>query len=402
MSDKNSDVNDSMSWNDRVNSTKNYWSFNVPIPEDPLHCLSAQTMQCDSSAPYRTMNGSCNNLLHPTWGIANECYLRYQPAFYEGNPEEGIGFETLQKSKNGDPLPPVRDIILNIFKDVHSPSPNVSLMFTIYGQTVDHDLSRAENKNTSREQVNAVTSALDASMVYGTDDKRAMELRAKDGTGKLNISSSEYGELLPIDTHTYEVFCRHKKPSTCFYAGDVRVNMHVFLTGITTYFVREHNRLATKLKKINPHWKEEKLYQEARRINTATLQCIIYKDYLPPLLGQYIMELFNLTVTNATEGSRYNRNIRLGVSNEFATAAFRLHSMIPKTVGSVDFRRPGVPYGFDLSSIDIMRGRDHGLAPYIVMVRFCSGGQVNISTFADFAPLLMTKKRAKMLKENYA
>ncbi|CAL1288904.1 unnamed protein product, partial [Larinioides sclopetarius] len=264
---------------------------------------------------------------------------------------------------------------------------------------------------------------------------------------KLNISLSEHGEYLPRDTRAYEVFCRGKKPSTCFYSGDARVNMHVFLTGITTYFVREHNRITTELKKLNPHWKAEKLYQEARRINTATLQCITYKEYLPPLLGPHIIELFNLTVSNATMGSSYNPNIRLGVINEFATAAFRLHSMIPKTVGSEGFRfkdlfsRPeiihaghmerlmqgsckvpsekydhyhvnditdymapkhGDPYGIDLSSVDIMRGRDHGLAPYIVMVKFCSGGQVNISTFNDLAPLLMSKKRAKLLKENYA
>lgn len=35
------------------------------------------------------MNGSCNNLIHPTWGTAKECYMRFQPAFFEGKSELG-------------------------------------------------------------------------------------------------------------------------------------------------------------------------------------------------------------------------------------------------------------------------------------------------------------------------
>lgn len=49
--------------------------------------------------------------------------------------------------------------------------------------------------------------------------------------------------------------------------------------------LREHNRLASTLAHLNPHWDDETLYQEARKILVAEYQHINYYEWLPIFLG---------------------------------------------------------------------------------------------------------------------
>ncbi|KAF8770864.1 Chorion peroxidase like protein [Argiope bruennichi] len=458
------------------------------ISEDPNACAKNVNVLCDPTYPYRMFNGSCNNLNHPNWGVSFECYMRFQPAFYNG-------FGSIRMSTKGGPLPEPRDLTLNIFKNLHRPTRKVSFMFTIFGQTEVHDVTLSfpanapspccapENKDApacipisvpsydpfysrfnitclemirtlpcstcntgKRQQSNGVTAALDSSLVYGADDERANQVRANDGSGKLKSNNTENGELLPTGIDPLDIFCYKKIQSKCFFAGDFRVNQHATLTGLQTLYMREHNRVAAELKRLNSHWGEESLFQEARRINIAEIQCITFKEYLPYLLGPSLMKKFDLSLKNGTEGSKYNAKVRLGMWNEFPTACFRLHSMVATEVGALNLRfknlysnpglihqghmgqllqgvckvpsekydhwfvndttdflylPPDVPYGNDISSTDIQRGREHGLAPYVHLVRYCFGNKVNISSFADLAPGLMSCKNANLLQKNY-
>src|SRR6185295_2729356 len=109
-----------------------------------------------------------------------------------------------------------------------------------------------------REQINSVTSYIDASNVYGSDTTRAAALRTF-SDGKLVTSA---GGLLPgLNTAGLTNDDPFGLGAAQFLAGDVRANEQVGLTATHALFTREHNRLAGLLKTSNPSLSDEALYQ---------------------------------------------------------------------------------------------------------------------------------------------
>ena len=212
----------------------------------------------------------------------------------------------------------------------------------------------------------------------------------------------------------------------CFLAGDRRSTEQTFLTTMHTLWVREHNRIARILKAINSHWSDEVLYQETRKIIGALHQRIVYSEYAPELLGHFVFdrlvpkyrgydETVNAGIINefATAAyrmghsqlrntlNRLNDNYQLIDSFRFRDAFFQPHRYLLNPDGSVsknnfdnllrslleqnsqfidrfvsdeltnhlfeprtsDGTQTGP--GLDLASLNIQRGRDHGLRPYI-------------------------------------
>lgn len=93
-------------------------------------------------------------------------------------------------------------------------------------------------------------------------------------------------------------------------------------------FLRWHNFLARKLKRVNPHWKDEKLYQETRRIVAASIQHITYNEWTVLMVGRTMMKEFGLFPQLSGYCDKYDENLNPSIINGFATAAYRLHTMI--------------------------------------------------------------------------
>lgn len=148
---------------------------------------------------------------------------------------------------------------------------------------VDMGCDGAENQEHA-EQLSIVTPLLDLSHVYGENLEWSNQLRSFK-RGHLRTDRRHGRNWLPAASDSYDS-CNIENPDEiCYFSGDVRVNQNPGLTVLSTILVLEHNRLAFGLSKINPHWSDEKLFQEARRINIAEYQAITYYDWLPLLLG---------------------------------------------------------------------------------------------------------------------
>jgi len=107
---------------------------------------------------------------------------------------------------------------------------------------------------------------------------------------------------------------------TCYKAGDSRANGLPQLTVLHTLWIREHNRLAKQLSHINPHWGDERIFQEARKIVIASIQHITYAEWLPALLGENNTRQNWLELLTEGHSNAYNDTIDPSVSNSFATA----------------------------------------------------------------------------------
>ncbi|KAM3611950.1 uncharacterized protein V6R79_026304 [Siganus canaliculatus] len=187
----------------------------------------------------------------------------------------------------------------------------------------------------TRQQINSLTAFLDVGQVYGSDDVKARFLRdlsTDQGLLRVNTQFDDNGrELLPFVNMTVNM-CASRARITddkdaeevpCFLAGDERSNENIGLTSLHTLLLREHNRLARALARLNPQWNGERLYQEARKIMGGYFQVLTFRDYLNHIVGPEVLSKQLSTYPG------YDENVDPSISNVFATAAYRFaHLMV--------------------------------------------------------------------------
>ncbi|XP_011872587.1 PREDICTED: peroxidase-like isoform X1 [Vollenhovia emeryi] len=290
------------------------------------------------------------------------------------------------------------------------------------------------------EQMNQVSHFLDGSTVYGSTLKKSRELRTFEG-GRLRIDVRNNHTYLPRGDAELMSQCGEN----CYNSGDDRANVHPQLAVIHTVWHREHNRVADNLARLNSYWSDEILYQEARRFVIAEIQHITYREWLPILLGRR----YTRAISVGNNHSRsYNADDEPAVSNEAATAALRFlnslmqgelslpdnfrqqnktlqlaeHFFNPRIIESEEvfdgllrglatqtsqkmdislipdmtsklYTSNSNDLGLDAVSLDIERGRDHGLPGYNYYRRYCGlPAAKTFDDFLDYIPTEMTRK----------
>lgn len=274
-----------------------------------------------------------------------------------------------------------------------------------------------------RQQINSLTPYIDASAVYGNNKELAWKLRERDGTGRLRVSKTpnvvdKDNNLLPIDQETGN-----------YIAGDTRAGEHILLTSMHILWVREHNYWCDKLRYKHPDWSGDKLYNTVRHIISGEIQSITYREFLPVVLGS--KNLYGRSPCYKGHSKRAT------IFNEFTTAAYRFgHTLVtdnlesrspvtgeiefsyelkdvfnespvspngtlwkygisglllgaskqesekrdPKIVDSLRnllFANNMVNFTIDLASLNIIRGRDHGIPSYQLLYKWASHRSFN-------------------------
>lgn len=133
--------------------------------------------------------------------------------------------------------------------------------------------------------MNGVTHTLDLSQVYGSDAETLGPLREWFG-GRMKMFHDFGRDLLPLSDDKNDCITM-EQGSACFKSGDGHANQMVSLVAVHMIFTREHNRVAGILSSMNPHWAEQLVFLEARKIVIAEFQHIIYNEWLPLIIGFY-------------------------------------------------------------------------------------------------------------------
>uniref|UniRef100_A0A8C7KPX5 Peroxidasin n=1 Tax=Oncorhynchus kisutch TaxID=8019 RepID=A0A8C7KPX5_ONCKI len=438
---------------------------------------------------YRSHDGTCNNLQHPMWGASLTAFQRLLKSVYDNGFNLPRGASGRQQHGHALPLPRLVSTTM-IGTETVTPDDRYTHMLMQWGQFLDHDLdstvaalsqsrfsdgqlctnvctndapcfpiqfppgdprqarsgarcmffvrsspvcgsgmtSLLMNSVFPREQINQLTSYIDASNVYGSSRHESEEVRdlaSQRGLLRQGIVQRSGKPLLPFATGPPTECMRdeNESPIPCFLAGDHRANEQLGLTSMHTVWFREHNRVATELLRLNPHWDGDTIYHEARKIVGAQMQHITYNHWLPKVLGDAGMKLIG-------DYRGYNPNVNAGILNAFATAAFRFgHTLINPILYRLDENFQPIPQGhislhraffspfrivneggidpllrglfgvagkmrvstqllntelterlfsmahsvaLDLAAMNIQRGRDHGIPPYNDYRTFCN------------------------------
>ena len=346
---------------------------------------------------YRTIDGTCNNLDRPHWGAARAPLQRLLNPIYDDRYNLPTGWQHAGDSARAmaPPHPSARLVSTRVIS-AHAiePDPRYTLMLMQFGQFLDHDLSHSPTTacarrrgdcaavsscfpipvprddrrigganacmsfarstpacytgtpSSPRQQVNQITSYIDASSIYGSDVETHGLLRNQTSRGLLNvgveIAPGKY--LLPYvdDATSSPVECLVANPAKdrCFLTGDKRGNEQIGLTAMHTIWLREHNRIARALGALNPRWNADRIFQEARKIVVAELQHITYTEFLPKIVGEEAMR------NDVGSYARYDPNVDASIANAFSTSAYRFgHTLIQPLFRRLNASFESIPAG---------------------------------------------------------
>ncbi|KAJ8934879.1 hypothetical protein NQ314_013155 [Rhamnusium bicolor] len=385
-------------------ATRHMYSENVSLPEFSKLCARNQ-MECNIFQKYRTANGTCNNLKRPEfYGVSYRPFRRALP------PDYADGISKPRVSKNGKPLPSARSVSLMVHRSYYRNDDKFSVMLAVWGQFLDHDITATA---LSQKSNGSTISCCDSTAVTHPECF-PVQLDPIDPIEKYNVTCMEFVRSAPSPTcclgpreqlNQVTAFI----DGSVIYGADEEVTkiLRNFQNGTLKMYVTKDGRTLLPI--------SDDLNDGCNREEQKTNGKYCF------LTGRKLMNKFDLSPQKRGYFGNYNDSINPNIANNFATAAFRFaHSIIPGlmkllandnsnpeftqmhkmlldpfklyTAGELDKTLRGAMNttlknhlfegtdehvkqpkmcGLDLVSLNIQRGRDHGLPGYSFWRKHC-------------------------------
>ncbi|EDW17736.2 peroxidasin [Drosophila mojavensis] len=353
---------------------------------------------------YRSIEGTCNNLMHPTWGASLTAFRRLAPPIYENGFSMPVGW-TKGLKYAGHPKPSARLVSTSLVatKEI-TPDARITHMVMQWGQFLDHDLDhaipsvsseswdgvdckktcemappcypievppndpRVKNRRcidvvrssaicgsgmTSlffdsvqhREQINQLTAYIDASQVYGYNTAFAQELRnlsSDEGLLRVGVHFPNQKDMLPFAAPQDGMDCRRNLDEN---------QMNCFVSGD----IRVNEQVG--LLAMHTIWMREhnRIARKLGEINPHWDGDTLYQESRKIVGAQMqhitfkqwlplIIGESGMSMLGEYRG--YNPQVNPSIANEFATAALRFgHTIINPILHRLNSSFQPIPQG---------------------------------------------------------
>ncbi|WP_227418139.1 peroxidase family protein [Roseitranquillus sediminis] len=225
-----------------------------------------------------------------------------------------------------------------------------TLLFPVFAQYLTDGFLRTDMKDRRKTTSNH---DIDLSPLYGRTPTQTSALRLKSdepgrrgrlksqniegeefppslydaGTGKLHADFvDDHGAHLldpPLGLRDDWAFGEHSRRYLFAVGGD-RANSTALVGMMNTLFLREHNRLAGELERLNPEWDDTRVFETARNIVIVLFIKIVVEEYINHISSACFRLRANPAVAWPAPWNRPN-----WMTVEFSLL-YRWHSLIPK------------------------------------------------------------------------
>ncbi|XP_053691332.1 peroxidase skpo-1-like [Sabethes cyaneus] len=327
--------------------------YNVNSSLSLDQCHHKKLYKCDSTYPFRSYDGVCNNLGHATWGQeGNPLKLEIAPCFADFISQPRLAFD-------GRVLPDNRQLMLDVQRALRSefgpPQHIVNMFQVIFSEFIHSDIigralkrscrrtkgfrgCRADGTSESRYKspLASTIKVLYNDSIYGPQNVECLNFSPIENANdqckstyatKRNIATSYLDLSIIFGDGKYDA--SGKLETYYCQAADVVANHNtnsIQFLAIAGLFTQLHNDCIERMQVCKQKRTIEDVVERCRSLTIAVYQKIVYEELFLSLFGKDFYKQCNFDI-------EYNPNLESAVSSMYANGPGRFqHVWIPENL----------------------------------------------------------------------